>query len=227
MKCEEFEVIGLDGGRDASVSEAERAAAADHANSCARCAALLASWQEARAELRALAEESAGVQAPARVEMRLRQEFRTQHRTLKVHRTAVAAAWALAAAAVLIGAVSWLNWRHSQQVAIVNHSNAAITSSNVPSKSDSTAPDARTASFNADDDSVTLVAGNESGNFTLLPGVQAIDIDDAEILRVRMQRSALGAFGLPVNEDLANEWIQVDLLVADDGSPQAVRLLQE
>ncbi|HXY25480.1 MAG TPA: hypothetical protein VEI73_12565 [Candidatus Acidoferrum sp.] len=227
MKCEEFEMLGLDGGRDASVSETERAAAADHANSCARCAALLASWQEARAELRALAEESAAAQTPARVEMRLRQEFRTRHSTFKGRRAAVAAAWALAAAAVLIGAVSWLNWRHSQQVARVKQSNSTVTSDNVPSKSDSAAPDAGTAGFNVDDDSVILVADNESSRFTLLPGVQPSDIDDAEILRVRMQRSALGAFGLPVNEDLANEWIQVDLLVGDDGSPQAVRLLQQ
>jgi hypothetical protein len=42
-----------------------------------------------------------------------------------------------------------------------------------------------------------------------------------------MRRSALGAFGLPVNEDLASEWIQVDLLVGNDGSPQAVRVPQE
>ena len=40
-------------------------------------------------------------------------------------------------------------------------------------------------------------------------------------------RGALGAFGLPVNEDLASDWIQVDLLVGDDGAPQAVRLLPE
>jgi hypothetical protein len=30
--------------------------------------------------------------------------------------------------------------------------------------------------------------------------------------------------GLPVNQDRAGEWIQVDLLVANDGLPQAVRL---
>jgi hypothetical protein len=29
--------------------------------------------------------------------------------------------------------------------------------------------------------------------------------------------------GLPVNEEHADDWIQVDLLVASDGSPQAVR----
>ncbi|HTT33017.1 MAG TPA: hypothetical protein VMH48_05405 [Methylomirabilota bacterium] len=211
MKCEEFEAIGLDGGRDASLSEAERAAIVEHVNSCARCAALLNSWQEARQELRALAEETSAAQTPARVEMRLRQEFRTQHSAWKGRRMAVAASWALAAAAVLVGAVSWVMWREPQQVANVNHPNPAIVASD----------------FNVDDDSVTLVANNQSSDFTLLPGVQPGDIDDAEILRVRMQRGALGALGLPVNEDSASEWIQVDLLVGSDGSPQAVHLPQQ
>jgi anti-sigma factor RsiW len=227
MKCEEFEAIGLEAERDASLGEAERAAIAEHVNSCSRCAALLGSWQEARKELRALAEETSVAQAPARVEMRLRQEFRTQHSTWKGRRTAVAAAWALAAAAALIGAVSWVKWRDSEHVAKANHSNGAMAVGNPSSHGGVSNPNVAAGGLNADDGSVTLVAGNESGNFTLLPGVQPGDIEDAEILRVRMQRSALGAFGLPVNEDLANEWIQVDLVVGDDGSPQAVRLLQE
>jgi transketolase N-terminal domain/subunit len=72
----------------------------------------------------------------------------------------------------------------------------------------------------------TLVADNEMNDFTLLPGVLQADVDDAAIVRVRMQRGALGALGLPVNEDRAGEWIQVDLLVGDGGLPEAVRLPQ-
>jgi len=63
-------------------------------------------------------------------------------------------------------------------------------------------------------------------DFTFLPGALPADTDDAAIVRVRMQRSTLGALGLPVNEERAGEWIQVDLLVGNDGLPQAVRLLQ-
>jgi len=226
MKCEEFETIGLDAGRDASLSEAERAAVEEHVSSCGRCAALQSSWQEARMELRALAEETSSAQAPARVEMRLRQELRTQHSAWKSRHIAVAAAWTLAAAAVLIGAVSWVKWRDSQHLAKASHSSAAVAD-NPSSHGGVSNSNAAAGGFSVDEDSVTLVAGNESGNYTLLPGVQPGDIEDSEILRVRMQRSALGAFGLPVNEDLANEWIQVDLVVGDDGSPQAVRLLQE
>jgi hypothetical protein len=41
-----------------------------------------------------------------------------------------------------------------------------------------------------------------------------------------MQRGALDALGLTVNEERASDLIQVDLLVGDDGQPQALRLAQ-
>lgn len=223
MKCEEFEAIGLDAERDSSLSEAERTAAREHAATCSHCAALQDSWEAAGIELRALAEDTSMVQAPARVEMRLRQEFRTQHVTLRVRRTGVLAAWALATAAVLIGAVSWVNWRRTSSNVAADHSiaspsvaNSAANSTNVAASQQSDSPD-----------SETLMADNELSDFTLLPGTSPVDTLDAAILRVRMQRSSLGALGLPVNEESAGEWIQVDLLVGNDGLPQAVRLPQE
>ena len=236
MTCEEFEAIGLDAERDATLSEAERAAAREHASACSRCPALLDSWQAAGVELRAFAEDTAMAQAPARIEMRLRQEFRTQHRTLKVRRAAVVAAWALATAAVVVGAVSWRNWRLSQHEQTVNHLSSAPAANNFPMNNSAAAANHETPSEIPNGlpqrgsagaaSPETLVAGNELSGFTFLPGAVATDTDDAAILRVRMQRGALGALGLPVNEERASEWIQVDLLVGDDGLPQAVRLPQ-
>jgi len=236
MNCEEFEVIGLGAERDASLSEGERVAAREHASACSRCAALQDSWQLAGMELRAFAEDTAMAQAPARVEMRLRQEFRTRHVTLKVRRTAVVAAWALAAAAVLAGAVSWRNWRHSPLEETTNHLNSVPPVNKIPENNSAAggnrqistvAPKGtrRPVSVGAGS-SETLVADNELSGFTFLPGAFVADTEEAAILRVRMQRGALGALGLPVNEERAGEWIQVDLLVGDDGLPQAVRLPQ-
>ena len=226
MKCEEFESIGLDAERDSSLSEAERAAAREHAATCSHCAALQDSWEAAGVELRAFAEDTAMAQAPPRVEMRLRQEFRTQHVTMKVRRTAVIAAWALATAAMLVGAASWVNWRKSGANVAANHStmspNVANSAGNIANGTNNNAvaqPDSA--------DFETLMADNELSDFTLLPGTSPSDTADAAILRVRMQRSSLGALGLPVNEERAGEWIQVDLLVGNDGLPQAVRLPQE
>ncbi len=236
MNCEEFEAIGLDAARDTALSEEERVAAREHASTCSRCAALQDSWQAVRAELRAFAEDTAAAQVPARVEMRLRQEFRTQQVKLKVRRTAVVAAWTLAAAAVLIGAVSWRNLRHSQREETANHLNSVPSANNFPeSNSDAGAKHETPAKdpigmpqpgSTGAASSEALVAGNELSGFTLLPGAFVTETDDAAILRVRMQRGTLGALGLPVNEERASEWIQVDLLVGDDGLPQAVRLPQ-
>lgn len=229
MKCEEFDAIGLDAERDVSLSELERAAAREHASACSRCAALQDSWQTARVELKGFADSTAAADTPARVEMRLRQEFRTQHGTMKTRRAAVIAAWALAAAAVLAGAVSWSSWRRSQQEGAAKH--PAAPAQNDDAKTNGTnlqnaANGAQRGSANADS-AETLMADNELRNFTLLPGALPAEADDAEIVRVRMQRGALGALGLPVNEERAGEWIQVDLLVGDDGLPQAVRLPQQ
>ena len=69
-----------------------------------------------------------------------------------------------------------------------------------------------------------IAKDDDTGKFTLLPGSWPDETEDAAVVRVRMQRGALGALGLPVNQELAGEWIQVDLLVGNDGFPQAVRL---
>ena len=232
MNCEEFELIGLDAKRDATLSEMARAAAHEHSSTCSRCAALQDSWQAAGAELRAFAEDTAMAQTPARVEMRLRQEFRTQRVTLRVHRTAVAVGWALAAAAVLAGAVSWRNWRrtpreeaskHEMSVPSAPEQNSANTDENLSAV-------AKAVGTPAEPTRISKIAApgaannDDGGIFTLLPGSLVAETEEAAIVRVRMQRGALGALGLPVNEESADEWIQVDLLVGNDGLPQAVRL---
>ena len=208
MNCEEFASVGLGAEHDGEISTSLRGAAREHLDSCAHCAALAESWDAARAKLQLLADETNTHGAPARVEMRLRQEFRTRHRTMKTRRAAIAAAWGLATAAMLVGAVSLVNWREHHVVPVVR--DVAANSQNV----------------NASDAGLTvdnLVADNEEDGFTALPGAIYTGNDDATIVRVGMQRGDLGAFGLPVNEDRAAEWIQVDLLVGNDGMPEAVR----
>jgi hypothetical protein len=229
MKCEEFEAIGLGLGREGSVplngvDAAERAAAIEHANACPRCAALQESWQEAQTELQALRVATQDVGTPLRVEMRLRQEFRIRHRTAKARAAAVVAAWALAAAAVVVGAASLRNWQGVQHRTTQSASgltkNAGGANVAVDAGKTTNVIDRNPTNGNA------LIADNSAGEFTLLPGSLPQETDDAAIVRVRLQRGALGALGLPVNQERAGEWIQVDLLVGEDGQPRAVRLPQ-
>jgi hypothetical protein len=214
MKCEEFEAISLErsGSRMSELDAALRNAAAEHATQCPGCAALQESWQEARVALQALRETTRDAETPGRVEMRLRHEFGMRHRTAKARSAAIVAAWALATAAVLFAGVNWWNWRLAQ-------TQRGFVSAGIAVKAP--APAATDTSEDA-----TLVADNETGDFTLLPGSLPQELDDSAIVRVGMQRGALGALGLPVNEERVGDWIQVDLLVGQDGLPKAVRLPQ-
>jgi hypothetical protein len=230
MNCQEFEAVGLGLGRESaepcSPAAIERAAAIEHANTCPRCAGMQQSWQDAQIELRALRVATQDVGAPLRVEMRLRQEFHTRHRTLKVRAAALVAAWTLAGAAVLVGAASWWNWHVARSdTTLQSTSSRAKNSAGANTVSGANGA----AAENGLDDSAnetTLVAANDAEDFTLLPGSLPQETGDAAVVRVRLQRGALGALGLPVNEARAGEWIQVDLFVGQDGQPQAVRLPQ-
>jgi hypothetical protein len=221
MKCEEFESIGLErnGVRMSELDAALRQSAAEHAARCASCAALQESWQEARIALQALRETTRDAETPQRVEMRLLHEFGMRHRTRMALSAAIFAAWALATAALLFAGMSWRNWKLTLAHGNVSAGNVVKPDASVPAVIPSMTPD--DASLEP-----TLIADNEAGDFTLLPGSLPQEVDDSAIVRVGMQRGALSALGLPVNEERVSDWIQVDLLVGPDGLPKAVRLPQ-
>jgi hypothetical protein len=211
MKCEEFQSIGLDVGTG-RISAAEESAAAEHAASCSRCAALAESWEAAHAELALFADLTRQAESPARVQMRLLQELRAHRRPHQLYRrTGIIAAWGLAAAAIIVAVGSWQNWRNNSIHPVVAKTIPAVTDISQSSPSVDT----------------VLVADEDSGSFTPLPGALPLSSDDGAVYEVRMQRASLGALGLPVNEEGASDWISVDLLVADDGTPQGVRLHQD
>jgi len=51
-------------------------------------------------------------------------------------------------------------------------------------------------------------------------------IDHGRMVRVRLPRSALAAFGLPMNEQRAEETIQADVVLGEDGLARAVRFVK-
>lgn len=211
MNCEEFQAIGLDAGTR-RITAAQETNAAAHASVCAKCAALAESWEAARAELAILADATGSGEAPARVQMRLLEELRAQSRPHLVYRRAsMVAAWVLAAATVVVGAVSWQIWRPKIK----------------PPQVQASIPVGKGTFESAPATDAVLIADEDSGNFTPLPGALPVEADSGAVYEVRMQRASLGALGLPVNEEGASDWIKVDLLVADDGTPQGVRLHED
>jgi hypothetical protein len=225
MNCEEFEILGLDSQRDGSISDDGRQRALQHARVCGRCAALGASWAAAQAELAALAESSRMLRVPARAETRVLQQFRLKHQPRQERRFLQLATWGLAAAALMVctfGVWDWHKWREGSLGGKTSASPAAALDAVSSHSTGSPVNDAQSFS----DDSEMLMAGNESNSneFTQLPGSSLQEVEDGAIVRVGMERASLAAFGLPVNEDQASDWIQVDVLVGNDGSAQAIRL---
>jgi hypothetical protein len=136
------------------------------------------------------------------------------------------ATWGLAAAAVMVCTLGVWDWHKWRQGSLSGNIAAAPTVA-LDAVSSPTGPSGTGDSESiVGDDSEILMADNESGgnDFIQLPGSSLQEAEDGAVVRVGMERASLAAFGLPVNEDEASDWIQVDVLVGSDGSAQAVRL---
>jgi hypothetical protein len=224
MNCEEFEIVGLDFERDSSLNDDCRLRASQHARLCGKCAALKSSWLAAQTELAALGEGTRNLGVPSRIESCLLQQFRLKHQSQRDHRILKFGMWALAAAAVLVFTISvwsWHKWRQGPTGNMPAAGNSPVAETIKPSVA---IPDSGGSAI--DGSSETLLASNDDGDFTQLLGSTFQETEDGAIVRLGMQRASLAAFGLPVNEERAGDWIELDVLVAGDGSPQAVRLPQ-
>jgi hypothetical protein len=212
MNCEEFDLTWLD--RDLDTGGLDFTAAFEHLRSCPHCAALYESSLALRADLREQAQLTSEATTPSRVEMRLRQEFRTRHTTEKSRGRVVVASWLLAAATLVLVATSLVLWQRHGVV------NTAKTQQRSP------LPAAIRSVATGPELGGTLIAENDGEEFALIPGAIPGMLDDTTVVRVQMERGSLGALGLSVNEEHANDVVQVDLLLGADGQPQAYRLPQ-
>lgn len=232
MNCDEFEIVGLDMEREGLLNEEGRQGASQHARVCAKCAALQSSWSVARVELRALGAASRDLAVPSRVETRVLQQFRLKHQLRRDRRMIETGVLALAAAAVIVFTLGVWNLHQwhlrslaSPEGAMPAIAGAGADNSTVNSMGNST--DNSMVKSTSATLSASNLSGSDAGEFTQLPGATFYGAEDETIVRLGMQRASLAAFGLPVNAETADDWIQVDVLVGSDGSPQALRLPQQ
>jgi predicted anti-sigma-YlaC factor YlaD len=210
MNCEEFSTAGLD--RDLDAAGTDLTAAREHLRNCPHCAALYESSLVLRSDLLELAQLTSGASAPSRVEMRLRQEFRTRHTTTKNHGRAVVVSWLLATAATILVSSSLVLWQRGGRTDAGKQQSSTL----VAARPVATGPEL----------GGTLIAESDGDDFALIPGAIPGVLDDTTVVRVELERGSLGALGLSVNEEHANDIVQVDLLLGADGQPQAYRLPQ-
>jgi hypothetical protein len=226
MECREFEAVVHDLNRFATLDRKTREAAQAHERICSRCAALREAGYTLETSLRTLALVDAEAEAPDRVEAALREAFQSNRpRVLKVRRIR-AWAWGLAtAAAVALVVLGWFEWQAPQDGNRTPEVAQAVTSEPSAASANGAGQQGSVNSGGAGTaESASSAEADESGFLPLPYSTLSNGDEEADVVRVRMARGELAAFGLPVNAERADDTIDVDFLVAADGTPEAVRL---
>jgi hypothetical protein len=164
--------------------------------------------------LQSLANRSANLEAPQRVESAVLEEFRRQKAGLARRRMQLRIAVLATAAAVLLTLGLSLHYR---QRLLEGGRSANISVANSPAGQE-----------------ITEVADNQSvdsenaTDFVPLPSATDPEtLDGGAVVRVLLSRTALASLGVPVANMGAAEQVPADILLSEDGAPQAIRLVSQ
>jgi len=233
MNCRECEVLLVEAARLGRETEAratpEIAAALAHAAECSSCADRLADERALQTELRALAAIETRRQPPAGCEATLMAAYRTERgREVHTRRWIFALSGAMAASLViLLGSALMLSSESSKLVQSIRlGSLAAHRGPAASAQAQSVASDESADQTDLNTESATGQQEEVTDFVAFYPGADVGSLDSGALVRVRMPSSALESFGLPVAQGSEDEWVSADLLVGEDGSPQAIRFVR-
>jgi hypothetical protein len=215
MHCVEFKEIYHDLDRPGTQGYRFRERALTHAESCACCGLLLTDGEALDFALGNLSQHNAGREAPPRVEAALLREFRVAKLAGSRRRVREQLAALSVAAAILLA--MGLGVQHR----IASRSSTAVQSAKLAPDSSAAAVD-NTAATNEQ------VEDEYASGFVPVPYADdPAALEGGAIVRVTLPRSALPSFGLPITESDGSDSVFADLVVSEDGTPQAIRLVSD
>jgi hypothetical protein len=235
MKCTEFERGVVEMARGGPIETTAQREAIAHAKTCARCARRLANEQKLSAVVAAVVMEDSQRVAPAAVEQMLMAEFRKQHERSKRQGAwwARAALVAAVAALIVVAAVSLRRVPDRQTVQTMTkrpevHVTPAVIAPAVRAVSKQRVRTARASQRKASKRLATepLVPQYELMTEFIPIVFDPEPIERGQIVRIRLPLAALASFGLPVNEEHAEEAIRADVVLGEDGLARAVRFVK-
>jgi hypothetical protein len=231
VDCAQFEGIVHEIDRPGTEGFAFREAALAHAESCSRCARLMTQVESLDLGLRAFASHEAERQAPAHVGNELMEEFR-RTKAAASRRRFRSQVVALATAAAVLLALG-VSLRHRLMTG-PSPAPARDLAGNHPSPAApaGSAEPATTAARPDSEDSLTAdnLASESADATAFVPLPYADDpsaADGGAVVRVVLSRPALASLGLPVTDMGATDRIPADIIVSEDGAPQAIRLVSQ
>jgi hypothetical protein len=253
MKCAEFSEMVSDLARNEGLDEAVRESAMQHADACPRCDEELVMARTLSAALHALAASTSAASAPARVEAILRGEMRQRRAVVampapRVRRWAIGSIAGLAAAALISILLLKPGIFHprgdsspagSTQTAGATAQGSEATAQVAPASAGGNASAAASADSQlvgnpAANNSVGTGAASQDSDteyataYVSLPSAEgATFAEDQTIVRVSLPPSALASFGFPVRAEGGDSNVLADFVLGEDGTPRAVRLVQQ
>jgi hypothetical protein len=255
MNCQKFEQVVGDLARGRMMQAETRADALAHSGECEVCRARLRDEESLTRGLQLLAADMQELSAPAEMESKLREAFRSRSAVVSIPSRSVRPRywWAAVAAVLLLAmtiAAAW--WRSTAtQQELANQTLPAkqvevphgpveppgpkpvdySAVSAPPKPQRQTSPKSihrNTTPRRASETAMANHVTNEiATDFMPLGDFNPASLQDGgQIVRVKMRRSALVRFGLPVNMDRFNENVKADVLVGSDGLAHAIRFVQ-
>ena len=215
MNCSQFIEIVHDLDRPGTEGFAARDAALLHAESCDRCTQLLTQSESLDYALERLARQEARQQVSPRIESLLLEEFRRRNVGSRPGWHWQIAAFGTAAALLLALGLA-------QHYRATRHTPATTVEKGIASED---------AEDLAESGSVMSASEDESDFESSTAFVSLPYADDSmageggAIVRVVLSRPALASLGLPVADIGATDRIPADIMVSEDGAPQAIRLI--
>ena len=208
---------------------AQREAAA-HANTCARCGRRLANEKRLSRVVAAVVEEDGQRVAPVAVEQNLLAEFRKQRAGSNRPWRARAVVAAVAAALIVAAALSFRRGPEQKTVQI-KPPEAHVMSPVAPAVREVPMPRVRTLQASRrkaprKTTSAPVVAQREVMTDFIPIVYDPEPIERGQIVRIRLPSAALTMFGIPMNEEHAEEAIRADVLLGEDGLARAVRFVK-
>jgi hypothetical protein len=223
MDCAQFEKILHDLDRPGTDGFARRGGALAHAETCGRCGRLMTEVESLDFSLRALAARGNDWQAPSRVGTALMAEYRRE----RVVRDRLRMRWqitALGTAAALLLALGF-SLRHRAALG-PDSGRAGDASGNSLSRSSVPETSAEAQQSQAVD--VDLNDSEYATAFVPLPFADdPAGVDGGAVVRVVLSRPALASLGVPVTDMEATDRIPADIVLSEDGVPQAIRLVSQ
>ena len=218
MDCVQFREIYHDLDRPGTPGFRFRERALAHAETCAGCGVLLTDGEALDFAFRNLTQHNAGREAAPRIEAALLREFQASRLAGSRRRVHGQLAALGAAAAILLALGLGVQHRITSRPG-----SAAPQATNI-----APAPTTDASAKGQNPSTSELDEHEYAGKFVPVPYADdPAALEGGAIVRVTLPRSALRSFGLPVTESDGTERVFADLLVSEDGTPQAIRLVSD